>query len=110
MGAYRSRQGNQGELVRFFKPKPVHYLSGQDETELVRASRRVTKMPSYSIVDWCDEAGTAMARYLYDFRQERDATVRLEYISEVKESMIALQACVLELYLRAVAEHERLRG
>jgi hypothetical protein len=90
-----------------FKPvsQQTHYLSEYDETELVRASRRVSRMPNSALLDWCDEAGTGMARYLYDFRKHGG----IESITEVKEAMMALQACVLELHLRAVAEHESMQ-
>jgi hypothetical protein len=80
--------------------RTTHYLSEAEETLLVKASRRVARLPTTALLDWADQAGTGMAKALYDFRQHGD----IEDIDEVREAMIALQATVLELSLRAKME------
>lgn len=93
--------------MKFFKLKlsPTHYLSPEDETDLVKASRRVARLRNEELLDWADQAGTGMATLLYEHRKHGD----VGSIAEVKEAMVSLQAVVYELHLRAVARHESMR-
>lgn len=37
-----------------------------------RARHRLGRLPGVEVLDWCDQAGSSMARYLSDYRRNAD--------------------------------------
>lgn len=84
-------------MVSWTRRPVIHRLTNEQEQLLAKASKRVTKIGTHELLELADAYGSGMAAGFMDYRKHGDK----QSIDEISDGLLALQAIVGELTLRA---------